>query len=71
MSFIEHSDHMKDQWSKPKPKPRFKCIENKTEILEFKWFIYKARKTAFDNLITNSIVNALKLWLRRITGLIK
>ena len=27
MNFTERSDHMKDQWSKPKPKPRFKCIE--------------------------------------------
>ena len=71
MSFIEHSDHMNDQWSKPKPKPRFKHIENKTKMLEFKWFIYKARKTVFDNLLTNSIANALKLWLRRITSLIK
>ena len=52
---------MKDQWPKPKPKPkpRFKHTENKTKILEFELFIYKARKTTFNNLITNSIVNAL------------
>ena len=31
MSFIECSDHMKDQWSKPKPKPRFKHIETNLE----------------------------------------
>ena len=27
MDFKECSYHMKDQWSKPKPKPRFKHIE--------------------------------------------
>ena len=32
MSFIECSDQMKDQWSKPKPKPklRFKHIERQS-----------------------------------------
>ena len=35
---------MKDQWPKPKLKPRFKCTENKTEILEFESFIYKTNK---------------------------
>ena len=35
MSFIEHSDHMKDQWSKPKL--RFKHIEPIN-------FIYKINK---------------------------
>ena len=44
MNFIECSDPMKDQWSKPKSKSRFKHIENKTEILEFELFIYKANK---------------------------
>ena len=33
---------MKDQW--PKPKPRFKHTENKTELFEFESFIYKANK---------------------------
>ena len=51
MNFIECSDHMKDQWSKPKSKPRFKHIENKTEILEFELIIYKA------NLVIRSIVS--------------
>ena len=34
MSFIECSDHMKDQWSKPKV--RFKHIEKLAIILNFK-----------------------------------
>ena len=39
MSFIECSDHMKDQWSKPKPKLRFKHIEPiKAMILKFNQF---------------------------------
>ena len=38
MDFIERSDHMKDQWSKPKLKPRFKHIEPIN-------FIYKINKT--------------------------
>ena len=29
MNFIECSDHMKDQWFKPKPKPGFKHIDIK------------------------------------------
>ena len=37
MNFTECSDHMKDQWSKPKPKLRFKHIETVN-------FIYKANK---------------------------
>ena len=37
MNFIECSDHMKDQWSKPKPKLRFKHIEPVN-------FIYKTNK---------------------------
>ena len=44
MSFIGCSDHMKDQWSKPKSKPRFKHIENKTEKLEFKYLFIKPKK---------------------------
>ena len=36
MNFIECSDHMKDQWSKPKPKPRFKHTETVN-------FIYKTQ----------------------------
>ena len=72
MSFIECSDHMKDQWSKPKPKPRFKCTEvQNTEILELELFIYKVRKTAFNNSVINSIINALELWFSTITSLIK
>ena len=38
MSFIECSDHMKDQWSKPKPKLRFKHIEPIIEPLKSKQF---------------------------------
>ena len=35
MSFIECSDHMKDQWSKPKPKLRYEHIEKLAMILNF------------------------------------
>ena len=84
MNFIERSDHMKDQWSKPKPKPRFKHIQSvsfiykvnkphwstKPKILECKWFIYKVQKTAFNNLVIISIENVLKLWIRIITSLL-
>ena len=64
---------MNDQRSKPKHNSLYglNTLRTKTEILEFKWFIYKARKTAFNNLITNSIVNALELWFNTITSLIE
>ena len=38
MNFIECSDHMKDQWFKPKPKLRFKHIVKLAIILKFKPF---------------------------------
>ena len=38
MNFIECSDHMKDQWSKPKPKLRFTHIDKTVVILKFKQF---------------------------------
>ena len=41
MDFIEHSDHMKDQWSKPKPKLRF---SRHTEPIESNNLSYKTNK---------------------------
>ena len=37
MNFIECSDHIKDQWSKPKPNSLcgLNALRTKTEILEF------------------------------------
>ena len=36
MDFIECSDHMKDQWSKPKPKLRFSRHIEPIESKQFK-----------------------------------